>query len=90
MTQGSEHDARQIEDWLIDRIATEVDTQPDSLPLDRSFFELGLNSLNTLVISGDLAEFLRMQQLEPSLFWDYPTISKLAEHLASLPAVQSA
>lgn len=72
--------------WLVEHVGAELKVDPESLPHDRAFFELGLNSLNTLVISGELAEFLGGDDLSPSLFWDYPTIEKLANHLSHASA----
>ena len=84
------NDVQEIEDWLASRIARELNVDADSLALDRPFYDLGLNSINTLVINGDMVEFLGCGELSPSLFWDYPTIAKLAEHLATLDATSAA
>ena len=74
-----------IIDWLVERIARERKVAPDSIALDEAFFNIGLNSLQTLLISTELGEFLGMEEFNPSLFWDYPTIQKLAAHLAEPP-----
>ncbi len=79
------HDADGITEWLVGRIAGELKVAPETIPLDETFFNVGLNSLNTLIISGELSDFLGIEEFSPSLFWDYPTIQKLAEHLAELP-----
>jgi acyl carrier protein len=74
--------AEEISDWLVDRIATERNMEPEAVPLDEAFFAIGLNSLDTLLINNDLADFLELEELSPSLFWDYPSIEKLSAHLA--------
>ena len=90
MNRSTVNDVQEIEDWLANRIALEMNVAADSLPFDKSFYDLGLNSINTLVINGDLVEFLGCGELSPSLFWDYPTIAKLAEHLSTLDATSAA
>lgn len=74
----------EIAGWLANRIATEMKVAPETIPPDETFYNIGLNSLNTLIISGELAEYLGLEEFNPSMFWDYPTIEKLAGHLSEL------
>jgi acyl carrier protein len=76
------HGVETIANWLASRIAAETKQAPEAIALDEPFAKLGLDSLKTLIVSRDLGEFLGLEELQPSLFWDYPTITKLAEHLA--------
>lgn len=89
MTDSGVHDEDAITEWLVEHVARELKLAPDSISVDEAFFDLGLNSLNTLIVSGELGEFLGCEDFNPTLFWDYPTIRKLAEHLAA-PAVAAA
>lgn len=82
MTEPESYSVDAICDWLVARIATELKIAPEAVPLDEAFFNIGLNSLNTLIISTELSEFLNVDELNPTLFWDYPSIQKLSEHLA--------
>jgi acyl carrier protein len=85
-----ERSFEEIVDWLVDRIAKEMKVAPNELILDETFFNIGMNSLSTLIISGELAEFLELEEFNPSMFWDYPSIQKLAEHLTeSLPTARA-
>jgi acyl carrier protein len=85
MSKTGSYDADTLIDWLVEHIARQLKLVPDSIPLNEAFFDIGLNSLDTLIISSELGEFLGIGEFNPSLFWDYPTIDKLAEHLAKLP-----
>lgn len=82
MMATANHDSETIGEWLTARIASELKKLPDSIALDEAFANIGLSSLDTLIICGELGEFLGIEDLSPSLFWDYPSINKLAEHLA--------
>lgn len=84
MAGVSDYRADAISAWLADRIAGEMNVAPETISLDETFSNLGLNSLKTLIITGELGEFLGVEELNPALFWDYPTIQKLAEHLTGL------
>ncbi len=70
-----------VVDWLVDIIARERRVALDTISPDETFANLGLNSLQILIITEELADFLGVEHLDASLLWDYPTIVKLAEHL---------
>jgi acyl carrier protein len=84
MVGASDQCVDAISGWLVDRIAREMNVAPETVSLDETFSNLGLNSIKTLIITGNLGEFLGAEELNPSLFWDYPTIQKLAEHLTGV------
>ena len=73
--------AEEISAWLAGSIARATAVDPDKIDRDTPLWELGLDSINALTITGDLAELLDTE-LEQSLLWDYPTINKLSEFLA--------
>ena len=85
MAHDSAIEVNAIIQWLVEHVAREVKIAPDSVSLDDAFFDIGLNSLNTLIVSGELGEFIGVEDFDPTLFWDYPSIRKLAEHLAAQP-----
>jgi acyl carrier protein len=84
MAGTSDYGTDAISAWLVDRIASEMNIEPETISLDETFSNLGLDSLKTLVITAKLGEFLGAEELNPALLWDYPTIQKLAEHLTGL------
>lgn len=84
MAETSDYRVDAISAWLVDRIASEMNVEPETISLDETFSNLGLDSLKTLVITAKLGEFLGAEELNPALLWDYPTIQKLAEHLTGL------
>ena len=78
---GQSYDA--IRGWLVETIAGELNVPVQKIGTDEEFTNLGLGSRQAILITGDLETFLNCGELDPSLLWDYPTIDKLARHLAS-------
>lgn len=73
-----------IRAWLITRVAKELGVAEERIKPDEEFANLGLGSRQAILITGELEDLLRREELDPSLLWDFPTIDKLARHLAEL------
>lgn len=72
--------AYRIENWLAERIAAIVSVRLDEIEADMTFASLGLDSARLAELSGELGEWLD-ERVEPSTFFDYPTIGQIANHL---------
>ena len=72
----------EITDWLRNRIAETLGTDPSTVDATVTFDRLGLDSLALLGLIGDLASTLGTQ-IETSVLFDHPTIEALAGHLAA-------
>ena len=70
-----------IEDFLLQRLARVLSIVPDEVDISQPFNAFGLDSLGTLTLVGDIENWLG-HPVSPTLFWNYPTISDLAAHLA--------
>lgn len=68
--------------WLVAKLAKELNVPESQIKVSEEFANLGLGSRQAILITGELEEFLERDELDPSLLWDYPTIEKLARHLA--------
>lgn len=82
--QPSPHQAfstEQITQWLIDWLATELDTQPHQIDSQQSFFQYGLDSVNAARLIYGLSQWLGFS-VDIALAWEYPTITALAQYLA--------
>jgi acyl carrier protein len=67
-------------DWLTDRVASHLTTDPTAIETDVPFGDYGLDSVFALNLCTDLEqEFGILAQ--PTLTWDYPTIDAVAGHL---------
>jgi len=72
----------EIRAWLIAHLAQVTRRDPQEIDPSRPFESYGLDSLQSVALSGDLAEWLG-RELPPTLVWEYPTIDAMAEGLAS-------
>lgn len=72
----------EISTWIRERIAKDLGSEASSVDPDATFDRVGIDSLALLGVLGDLANELDIE-IETSVLFDHPTISSLAEHLAS-------
>jgi acyl carrier protein len=70
----------EIQAWLIAQIAEIIEIEPDQIDITVPFENYGLDSEAAVVLSGDLQEYLGID-LEPTIFFDYPTIEAMAQSL---------
>jgi acyl-CoA synthetase (AMP-forming)/AMP-acid ligase II/acyl carrier protein len=82
---GPGRSCEELEDFLARQLAATLRVPVESLDVTQPFNSLGLDSLQTMTLLGDV-EIALGQELSPTLFWNYPTIAELAAHLAVAPA----
>jgi len=73
----------EIARWMADRLGAELGVPGETIDVTLPFAALGVTSIIGVSLAGDLADELAIE-VPPTLFWDYPTVEKLAEHLADL------
>ncbi len=76
-TQFSE----KIQAWLVSYLAELLEIEPSEVDETIPFDRYGLDSSSTMSMTADLEEWLGFE-LDPMLFYDYPTIERLSQHLA--------
>ena len=70
-----------LADWLINRVASYLHADPDTIEADKALGDYGLDSVLALNLCTDLeSEFGILA--EPTVAWDYPTIDDIAGHLS--------
>lgn len=74
----------EIQDWLISNLAIYLRVQPDEIDISQPFAYYGLDSSVAVSLTGDLADWLHLEKLDPMLFWEYPYIEALAQHLVNI------
>ncbi len=79
---------RQLTDWLIEAVAASASLQPSSIDPNEPFALYGMKSRDLVGLAGDL-EVLLDRSIEPSLFYEYPTIEALARYLSGESAPNS-
>jgi acyl carrier protein len=72
-----------IQIWLIDQFAQQLDVEPDDIDVDESFDNYDLDSSKALILLGRLEKWLG-KELNPVLIFNYPTITELAKRLGEL------
>lgn len=70
----------QIQQFLKNKISELLDLKSENIDIDESFANYGLGSFQIASLSGDLSNWLQ-QDLNPTIFWDFPSIKKLSESL---------
>lgn len=74
----------QIQRWMLDRVARDLNVAEESLDPTAPFTSYGLDSIAAFTLTLELAEWLD-RDLPASLFWEYPSIAELAQALAENP-----
>ncbi|MBV6647911.1 MAG: acyl carrier protein [Cyclobacteriaceae bacterium] len=64
-------------------IAKELKVAPDSIGEDVSFHDLGLDSVNSLFLLGDLEQKLNLD-IDPLSLYDNPTVSSFSNFISTL------
>jgi acyl transferase domain-containing protein/acyl carrier protein len=80
---------RDLQEWLIKKIAGLLETDPDRIDIHEPFSHLGLSSRHAVELSGEL-ETLLGKRFPPTLAYEYPSISSLAHFLAQETNVEAA
>jgi acyl carrier protein len=71
-----------IAEWLAVELAAVAEVDYRDVDADAPFDVYGLDSVTAVNLVGKLEEWLGLV-LPPTLFWDYPTVATLADHLAT-------
>ena len=72
----------EIQKWLRERVAFEIKTAPEAVSLNVPFANYGLDSIVIVTLATDLEDWLKVS-LDPTIFWEYPTVEALSEWLAN-------
>lgn len=69
------------QNWLVDKLATRLQVEPDTIDVEQYFDEFDLDSTEALILAGELEKWLGFE-LEATALWYHPTIAALSEHIA--------
>ncbi|MGK7948456.1 MAG: amino acid adenylation domain-containing protein [Xenococcaceae cyanobacterium] len=70
----------EIQAWLVDYLAAELEIKPEQIELKVPLESYGLDSSAAIVLIGDLQDWLGYE-LEPELLFDYQTIAELTQYI---------
>lgn len=80
-------DAKAIVDFTLKWLAEQLEQEVSA---DANFAALGLDSLDAVRLTDDLAALIGVEELPVSLILDHPTANALGEHLVKLQASENA
>ena len=72
--------ALDIEAWLIENLAETLGVDKQEIDVNKQFVSYGMDSAQAIGLVGDLEDYIE-RPLSPTLIWDYPNISALAEFI---------
>ncbi len=75
----------EIQNWLREKIAEKIKLPVSAVEVDVPFANYGLDSILLVTLVDELEEWLGTS-LDPTIFWEYPTIEILTEWLLSADA----
>jgi acyl carrier protein len=70
-----------IQDWLVNQLSMHLKVPANTIDIHVPTAEYGLDSSVAVSLTGQLAIWLDLK-LEPTLFWEFPTIEALTTHLS--------
>ena len=82
MTQTDSLKEKEIQLWLVKRLARELEISPQEIDIKAPFNRYGLDSLAAVHLVSDLEEWMGFE-MSPTLPYDYPTVESLAGYLSS-------
>jgi|GEM_PF-1210435 len=80
---------RDLENWLSRLVASLMGMKPEEVAIDRPFSAHGLSSVKAVELVAEIGQTLG-RTIPPTIAFEYPTISQLAEYLAGSAVSTSA
>jgi acyl carrier protein len=80
------HSQASVEAWLVRWLAAELTLRADSIELGTPLLQYGLNSVQAMMLVGDLEDALGVR-LSPTLVWEHPCVEALARYVVTEAAV---
>jgi acyl carrier protein len=80
MTDPTARDA--ISTFLTDRLAARIGVRPDAIDRDADLIELGVKSIDAVIVSGDLEDRFGIE-IDPTLVFEHRTVNRITEVVAA-------
>lgn len=71
-----------VHEWLIERVADYTDRAPHQVDPTVPLAELGLDSVSAVSLCGEIEDRWTLD-VDPTLVFDFPTITDIAAHLTT-------
>ena len=73
----------QIEAWILDQLTQRIGLEPAQIERDLPLDSYGVDSVEAVLISADLADWLQMD-VDPAIVIDHPTVNGLTHAIAAI------
>jgi acyl carrier protein len=73
--------------WLCRHLSEVFDLEPQEIDMELTFARYGLDSASLIAMTGELSEWLGCN-IDPAAAFDFPSVSALAQSIASRAEVQ--
>ncbi|PSB02438.1 acyl carrier protein [Merismopedia glauca] len=73
---------KEIESWLVSQLAEYLKVNSGEIEVSEPFARYIMDSSVAVSLTEKLGKWLGVE-LEPTLFWEYPTIAQVAQYLES-------
>jgi acyl carrier protein len=80
---GQNRDA--INAWIVQYIARLLECPANAVDCNKTFDQLGLDSMMLVVMSEDLGRWLR-RDIDPTAAYDHPTIDRFTARVVEMPS----
>lgn len=74
---------QELIEFFRQKISSELGIALHEIDPEVEFINFGMDSVNAIFILQHLENFVG-QELNPLLFWDYPTIARFSKHIMTL------
>lgn len=72
----------ELENWLIEQLATQLRLPKKDIDPVRRLEEYGLDSLEAVALTGEI-EVKLGRTVDPTILWDYPSVRAVARFLSA-------
>ena len=76
----------EIREWIVSKLRDEIGLDPEEIDFDRPLIALGVDSMQFVVMVGELERWLGVR-FEDNPLIDYPTVNALSSYLAGQVAL---
>lgn len=70
----------EIQRWIVANLALQLQVSPDEVDITEPFSHYGLDSAVAVGLTAELSDWIG-KDLDPTIFWEYPSIESLAHYL---------
>jgi len=79
---GEKKPGQDIEEWVIDWLAKNLNVQSRDISLNSAFADFGVDSIKAVELAQDIEDTFQIE-VDPVVAWEAPTVSHLIAHITA-------